>query len=90
MSAGTSVFIRSNLLGLIKYGIEIAKTPASRVFPKDLPEELLWINVAGLSAPVLLPSSGLAGVKACSAVRVVLLPLPFVTQDLREGWLTSM
>lgn len=83
------MFVRSNLLGLIKYGIEIAKAPASRVLPEDLPEELLWINVAGLPAPVLLPPSGLAGVKARSAIRVVLLPLPFVTQDLREGWWTS-
>lgn len=82
--------MRSNLLGLIKYGVEVAKAPASRVFPEDLPEELLWIDVAGLPAPVLLPSSGLAGVKARSAVHVVLLPLPFVAQDLREGRLTSM
>lgn len=83
------LFVRSNLLRLIKDGVEIAKAPASRVFPKDLPEELLWVNVAGLSAPVLLPSPGLARLKARSAVRVVLLPLALVTQDLREGWSTS-
>lgn len=75
--------IGSNLLGVIKYGIEISKAPATREFPKDLAEELLWINVAGLSAPVVLPSSSLTGIKARCAVRIVLLPFDFITQDLR-------
>lgn len=78
-----SSFIDSNLLGVIKYGIEIPIAPATREFPKDLAEELLRINAAGLSAPVVLPSSGLTGVKARCAVRIVLLPFDFITQDLR-------
>lgn len=76
-------FIGLNLLGVIKYGIEVPIAPATREFPKDLAEELLRINVAGLSAPVVLPSSGLTGLKARCAVGIVLLPFDFITQDLQ-------
>lgn len=67
---------------MIKYGIEIPIAPATGEFPEDLAEELLRINVAGLSAPVVLPSSGLTGVKARCAVRIVLLPFDFIAQNL--------
>lgn len=76
-------FTGSNLLGVIKYGTEIPVAPATAVFPEDLAEELLRIDVAGLSAPVVLPSSGLAAVKARGAVHIVLLPFAFIAQDLR-------
>lgn len=81
----------TNLLWLIKYSIEIPKPTTSWEFPKDLAEELLGIHVAGLSCPVVVPSTGLPCIKASGAIRVVLFPLYFITQDLWETfkWLSS-
>lgn len=79
-----SNFTVSNLLWLIKHGIEVSKATGSWEFPKDLAEELLWIYAASLSTPVVLPSTGLTSVKARRAIRIVLLPLTFIAQDLRE------
>lgn len=74
------------LLGLIKYGIEVAEATASRELPKDLAEQFLWVHAVGLSTPVLLVSTTarLAGVEPCHPVRVILLPLHLVTQHLGE------
>lgn len=74
----------TNLLRLIKHGTEVSKATASREFPKDFAEELLWIHIAGLSAPVVLPTAGLTCVKARCAVRIILFPLSFITQDLQD------
>lgn len=72
----------TNLLRLIEHGTEVSEATASREFPKDFAEELLWIHIAGLSAPVVLPTAGLTCVKACCAIRIILFPLSFITQDL--------
>lgn len=74
----------TNLLWLVKYSIEISKPTAPWEFPKDLAEELFWIHIAGLSCPVVLPSTSLTCIEACWAVSVILLPLYLITQDLRE------
>lgn len=74
---------------MIKYGTEIPIAPARREFPKDFAEELLRINVARLSAPVVLPpSSSLTAVEARRAIHIVLLPFGFIAQDLRRDQFT--
>lgn len=78
-----SHFTASNLLWLIKHGVKVPKATGPRKFPKDLAEELLWINVGSLSTPVVLPSTGLTSVKARWAICIVLLPLNFIAEDLQ-------
>lgn len=70
------------LLWLIKYGVEVPKATASREFSKDFAEQLLWVHMAGLSAPVLLPSSSLPRLEASRTIRVILLPLYLITKHL--------
>lgn len=78
----TSHLALTDLPWLIKHGVEVSEATASRKLAKDFAEELLWIHVASLPAPVLLPAAGLTCVKARSSVHVVLFPLAFVTEDL--------
>lgn len=68
------------LLRLIEHTLEITKRGGWEL-PKDLPEELLWVN-CGTSFPVALPRAAGPGVEASGAVGVVLLPLHFIAQDL--------
>ena len=73
------------LLRLIEHTLEISKRGGWEL-PKDLPEELLWVN-SGTSFPVALPRAPSPGIKASGAVGVILLPLHFITQDLqRKAW----
>lgn len=73
----------SDLLWLIEDGIEIPEASRSRKLAKDLAEKLLGVD-AGPSAPVLLMSrTSLTRIKPSGAIRVVLFPLPLVTEHLR-------
>lgn len=78
----TSHFAVTDLLWLIKHGAEVSEAAAAGKLAKDLAEELLWIHIACLPAPVLLPAAGLTCVEARCAVHVVLFPLAFITEYL--------
>ena len=67
-------------------GVEVSEAAGSGELSEDLAEELLGVHVAGLAAPVVLVSARLAaGAEAGRAVRIVLVPLALVTQDLRDA-----
>lgn len=70
------------LLRLIEYTLEISKRWWWE-FPKDLPEELLWVD-SGASLPVALSGAASPRIEASRAVRIILLPLHLVTQHLPE------
>ena len=72
---------------LVEYGVEVSEAARAGELPEDLAVELLGVHAAGLSAPVLLPSAATAArlprtAEAGRTVRVVLLPLALVAQDL--------
>ena len=77
----------TDLLRLVEYGVEVPEPPRAGELPEDLAEELLGVHAAGLAAPVLLPAAAAAArppltAEAGRTIRVVLLPLALVTQDL--------
>ena len=78
----------TDLLRLVEYGVEVPEPPRAGELPEDLAEELLGVHAAGLAAPVLLPAAAAVAARpplaaeAGRTVRVVLLPLALVTQDL--------
>ena len=71
---------------LVEDGVEVSEAPRAGELPEDLAEELLGVHAAGLATPVLLPGAGAARLPGAAetgrTVRVVLLPLALVTQDL--------
>lgn len=73
------------LLWLFKYCVVVSKAPSSWEFSKYFTEKLLWVHAAGLSTPVVLPSFCLTSTKVRWAVCVILLPLCFITKNLKVG-----
>lgn len=74
---------RSDLGPLFKHLVDVSEASGSTELSEDLPEEFLRVNIS-LTSPVVLllalPSLVLA--KACSPVRVILLPLHLITEHL--------